>query len=233
MKERLLRQLTAAERDKLIQGGFGGEVGGGAKPALILVDVQNYMIDPPPGSQAEYPVACGEVAKKSLVAIEALLHLARGEGHSIVFTQNVYRRDGSGMGAYGLKRGLLKTEGWCYEGSEGAEVHRAVTPRPGELVVTKSRPSAFFETGLDDYLAARDVDSIVLAGGSTSNCIRATAVDGCSYGYRVLVVEEAVFDRFEASHDIALFDLQRQHADVVRLEEAVAYFRRLGKSDDG
>ena len=129
------------------------------------------------------------------------------------------------MGVYALKRGRPETEGWCLEGSEGAQIHALVQPGSDDLILDKTKPSAFHGTPLLDLLVARGVDTVLIAGGSTSNCVRATAVDAASHNLRTIVVEECVFDRFEISHLVALFDLDRQYGDVVGVDAAIAGLR--------
>jgi nicotinamidase-related amidase len=82
-------------------------------------------------------------------------------------------------------------------------------------VLVKKKPSAFFGTPLLGLLVDRGVDTVIVTGGSTSNCVRATAVDAVSYNFRTIVPEDCVFDRIDVSHRTALFDLDRQYADVV------------------
>ena len=87
----------------------------------------------------------------------------------------------------------------------------------------KPGPSAFFGTPLLPYLVQHGVDTLVIAGGTTSGCVRATTVDAATLGFRVGVVEEGVFDRFEISHNVALFDLNAKYADVMTLDQIETY----------
>jgi len=96
-------------------------------------------------------------------------------------------------------------------------------PSEGETVVTKQYASAFFGTSLASELVSLGVDTVLLAGVSTSGCIRATAVDACQHGFVTLVVRDAVGDRHEAPHLANLFDLQAKYAEVVSLAAAEAY----------
>lgn len=187
------------------------------------------MVGPPDGSTHDYPSACGEPAQRALPVIAALAHAARGVGAPVVYTRNEFARDGSDIGVYGRKRDLMQTEGWCLAGSEGAQIHPAVAPQPGDIVVPKRKPSAFFGTPLVGLLIDRGVDSVVVTGGSTGNCVRATAVDASSYDFRTAVVEDCVFDRFRLSHLTALFDLDRQYADVVASDDVLAHFESLSR----
>lgn len=192
-----------------------------------MIDVQQYMVGPPSGSQHEYPSACGEQAERALPLIAALAQAARAAGAPVIYTRNEFARDGSDIGVYGRKRDLLETEGWCLVGSEGAQIHPIVAPHEGDIVLPKRKPSAFFGTPLVGLLIDRAVDSVILTGGSTANCVRATAVDASSYDFRTAVVEDCVFDRFRLSHLATLFDLDRQWADVVSAVEARSHLESL------
>ncbi|HEU4656053.1 MAG TPA: isochorismatase family protein [Capillimicrobium sp.] len=215
------------DRDRAVieRAGFGRRVGFGDRLAVIVVDVQNFMVGPPPGSPHEYPSACGAPAEAAVDRLALLLERARAAGAPVVYTKLEFRRDGSDIGVYGRKRPLLDTEGWCLEGSEGAAIVQRVAPREPDVVLVKKRPSAFYGTGLAELLAQRQVDTAVVCGGSTSNCVRATAVDAMTHGFRTIVPEDCVFDRIDISHRVALFDLDRQYADVVDSRDVIA---RLG-----
>jgi nicotinamidase-related amidase len=224
-----LELLDDDDRALVERARFGRRIGLGARPALLVIDVQQYMVGPPPGSPHEYPSACGEAAERALPRIAALVAAARAAGAPVVYTRNEFARDGSDIGVYGRKRDLLESEGWCLAGSEGARIHPAVEPRPGDVVLPKRKPSAFFGTPLVGLLIDRGVDTVVVTGGSTANCVRATAVDASSYDFRTAVVEDCVFDRFRLSHLAALFDLDRQYADVVSADDVLAHLGSLSR----
>ena len=87
-------------------------------------------------------------------------------------------------------------------------------------------PSAFFETPLASYLVWHKVDTVIVTGGSTSGCVRATAVDALSHGYRTIVPEECVADKNESYHFANLTDLALKYADVVSVNEVMDYLRK-------
>jgi maleamate amidohydrolase len=222
--------LDEGDRERLERAGFGRRVGMGARPAVLVIDVQNYMVGPPKGSLHAYPAACGEPAQLAVARLRPLLAAAREGGVPIIYTRFELRRDSSDIGVYGRKRDLLATEGWCLEGSEGAEIPPDVAPDPGDLVLVKKKPSAFFGTPLLSVLVDRGVDTVIVTGGSTSNCVRATVVDSASYNFRTLVVSDCVFDRFRISHLVSLFDLDRQYADVVESQSVITHLHSLAAS---
>ncbi len=106
---------------------------------------------------------------------------------------------------------------------DGNAIVREIAPHEGDIVILKDKPSVFFGTPLMSYLHELQVDMLLVAGTTTSGCVRATVVDAFSYNFKVVVVEECVFDRGQASHKVNLFDMQAKYADVVPLEAALRY----------
>jgi nicotinamidase-related amidase len=107
-----------------------------------------------------------------------------------------------------------------------------VAPLPGEAVLRKSSPSAFWGTPLAGHLTYLGVDTILTCGESTSGCVRASVVDGCTHRYRMIVAEECVFDRHEATHAINLFDMHQKYADVVPLANILDYLAKWRAEQD-
>jgi maleamate amidohydrolase len=208
-------RLTEEERARIGGAGFGRRVGIGDRAAVVVIDVQNYMVGPPPGApDGPYPSACGEAGEAAVAVLARFLPAVRALGVPVFYTCFELAADGSDGGVYLRKRDLLAIDGWCLAGTVGARIVPAVAPEPGDIVLVKKKPSAFFGTPLLSLLVDRGVDSLLVTGGSTANCVRATCVDAMSYNYRTTIVEDAVFDRFERSHVTALFDLDRQYGDV-------------------
>jgi nicotinamidase-related amidase len=208
-------ELTDAERARIADAGFGRRVGIGERPAVLVIDAQNYMVGPPPGAPDEaYPSACGPAGEAALAVLSWFLPAVRALEVPVFYTRFELAPDGSDGGVYLRKRDLLHTGGWCLVGSVGAGIVPSVAPGAQDVVLVKKKPSAFFGTPLLPMLVDRGVDSVIVTGGSTSNCVRATCVDATSYNYRTTIVEDGVFDRFPRSHVTALFDLDRQYGDV-------------------
>ena len=111
-------------------------------------------------------------------------------------------------------------------GASLGEFVPSLAPRPGEVVVVKQYASAFFGTSLSATLTAAGVDTLVIAGVSTSGCVRASATDAMQHGFRPIVVADACGDRTAAVHDANLFDLNAKYADVLTVAEAVAHLTR-------
>jgi maleamate amidohydrolase len=111
-------------------------------------------------------------------------------------------------------------------GPEAHEIADAIKPGPGDIVVTKSKPSAFFGTPLASMLTSLGVDTLVVTGMVTSGCVRATVIDAFSHNYRVVVPLECVADRSATSHQVNLFDMDMKYADVLPLADVLAHFGR-------
>lgn len=204
------------------RAGFGRTVGMGRRAAMVVIDAQRYMVAPDAGQDAAFPSSCGDTGRAALARLAALLPELRHRGVPLFYTRFELAPDGSDIGVYGRKRPLLETGNWCLPGSAGAEIHPAVTPAAGDIQFVKKKPSAFCGTPLTALLVDRGIDTVLLSGGSTSNCVRATAIDAMSFNYRTVVVEDCVFDRLNISHQVALFDLERQAADVLDAEATLA-----------
>lgn len=217
--------LTDAEHARFVQSGYGLRVGFGARPAIIAIDCQNYMVGPDGGPSDEYPSAIGAPGQEALDRLAKVLKAARQAKVPIVYTRMALRPDGADLGVLGRKRRFKPVEGWCLEGTTGAEISSTVRPSHGDLILNKTKYSAFFATPLLSVLQDWHVDTVILAGGSTSTCVRATAVDAASYNFRTIVIEDCVFDRFEVSHRVALFDMDRQFADVVASSAVIERLR--------
>ena len=186
---------------------------------------------------ARWPSSCGAVGRQAVAAIARVVDAAQAANVPCFFTRFELERDGSDIGVYGRKRDLLDSEHWCLGGTVGAELVPQLEPRPGDVVFVKKRPSGFHGTPLLGYLIDRGIDTVIVTGGATSNCIRATVFDASSYNFRTIVPQEAVFDRIPISHAISLFDMDRQFADVVTVAEVVDYLeanaaRRTGDPGD-
>ncbi|MHA6344367.1 cysteine hydrolase family protein, partial [Roseivivax sp. CAU 1761] len=135
-----------------------------------------------------------------------LISAARAPGAPVIYT----RRDAARLAAR-----RAKTARGGEDSAAGNEIVAPLAPAPGDIVLGKPKPSAFWGTDLDAILAERGCDGVILTGCTTSGCVRASAVDAYNRDLPCLIVPEAVFDRFAASHAVALFDLQAKYADLI------------------
>ena len=203
-------------RDNLIanysaQGAFGATLGTGTRQALLMVDFAHAYFVPESPLYAEAPLA--------LECASGLLTWARSRAMPVVHTRVVYNADGIDGGFFFRKVPALKV--FC-AGNPLGDFEYAVRPLPGETVVTKQYASAFFGTSLASTLRTLGVDCVLIAGMSTSGCVRATALDTIQNGFIPIVVADACGDRHAAPHDASLFDLQAKYADVMRFVDVRA-----------
>jgi maleamate amidohydrolase len=216
------RFLTEEDRAILAKGRFGRRMGFGQKCAVLVIDAQRYMVGEV-GNDAAWPSSCGDAGRAALRAIASLVGAAQAAGTPCFFTRFELDPSGADIGVYGRKRDLLQSPHWCLAGTRGAELAEGLHPGPNDIVFVKKKPSAFHGTPLLGYLIERGIDTLLVAGGATSNCVQASVFDASSSNFRVAVVQEAVFDRVPISHAIALFDMDRQFADVIPLADALRH----------
>ncbi len=225
--------LGEADRAVLARGRFGRRMGMGERPAVVVIDCQRYMVGERGVHDDRFPSSCGDIGWQAVDRIAKLLDAARSSGVPVFLTRFALAPDASDIGVYGRKRAFLDRADWCLDGTPGAELLPEVGPLPGDTVIVKKKPSAFFGTPLLAYLIDRQIDTVVIVGGATSNCVRATVFDASSYNYRTLVPQDAVFDRLPVSHAISLFDMDRQFADVVTTDSVISKFRLLPRTSTG
>lgn len=227
------RHLSDEDKATIARGKWAQRIGFGERPAVIVIDVQNYMAGREGGGDPdEYPYAAPHVAWPAVRQVERILAAARRAGAPIIYTRFAVDRAADDAGLFKAKIGAPDSVNVYFEGTHGSEIVAAIAPQPGDLVFTKKKPSAFMGTPLLPYLIDRRVDTLIVTGGSTCNCVRATVFDSFSYNYRTIVPAEAVFDRMPISHEINLFDMNRCSADVIATDEVLAYLERIGNRAD-
>lgn len=189
-------------------GAFGGKLGFGRRQALLMIDfAQAYFL-------ADSPLyaRCPEVVEQA----GELLDWARARHMLVCHTRVEYRADGLDGGVFFRKIPALTS--FC-TGNPLAQTVPRLAPTPDEPVITKQYASAFFGTSLASLLHAQGVDCVLLAGMSTSGCVRASTVDAVQHGFIPVVVSDACGDRHPSPHDANLFDLGAKYADVMTLAQ--------------
>jgi maleamate amidohydrolase len=203
--------------------GFGTRIGWGERPALLVIDMARAFCDP------AYKV--GSDQTPAVEAIAELLAAARAARLPVYFTTIAYLPDGRDGGLFVRKvPPLLELQ---LDDPAATEIDPRIAPVEGEVIVEKKYASAFFGTSFASMLTARAVDTLVLTGCSTSGCVRATAIDAVSSGYRVIVPEEAVSDRAPGPHYANLFDIDAKYGDVVSLADALEHLGGLVAAQGG
>jgi nicotinamidase-related amidase len=205
--------------------GFGGRSGLGVRPGLLIIDVQYRTTGtvPRPFWEAikEFPTSCGQVAWNTIHNIERLLSLFRARGWPVLYPYVAPKEK------FDLGRLAEKTPSIMTIPEKGYQFPPEVAPRPGDVLLPKKHPSAFFGTPLASYLIDQRVDTLVVTGCTTSGCVRGSVVDAFAYNFRVLVPWDAVYDRSQVSHAVNLFDMSEKYAEVMSLADALERLERL------
>ncbi|HEY0506707.1 MAG TPA: isochorismatase family protein [Blastococcus sp.] len=213
--------------EHLVARGYAGERQVRGRRALVLVDLYNRAFGrrrlPLRQSITEDPSSCGTAAWDALPALGTLLDAARTAGVPVVHTVAGNAASTTTLRT-AVRHGDATTEGGP-SADWADEIVEPLMPREGETVVAKNRASAFFGTTLDTVLRRAGVEALVVAGETTSGCVRATVVDAYSLGFDVVVVEDATFDRSPLSHKVSLFDMHCKYATVVDVARGSALLR--------
>lgn len=229
------RFLTDQDRAHLameaVVTGAGSVAGPGelalSRPALLLIDLYRWAFGDRPEPLLEavktWPGSCGLAGWAALPHIQRLLAECRDSDMPVVHVASAKDVPRRRKNAARHPSPDPATDPAAYDRFQRRyDFIDEVAPNEGELVIRKAAPSAFCGTPLLATLNYLDVDTLIVAGESTSGCVRAAVVDARSYGYRVLVPEECVFDRHEASHAVNLFDLDQKYADVLPIDDVTA-----------
>lgn len=198
------------------QRGLSQSVGFGERPSLLIVDFINAFTQPTSPLAADFD--------KEIAATRQLLELARARHVLTFFTTTEYESGCADAGVFIKKVPSLKV---LSKGSWMVQVDSRLEPRPGEHMLVKNYASAFFGTSLASTLTANRIDTLIVAGCTTSGCVRASAVDGCQHGFRTIVVAEAVGDRAQPPHEANLFDIDAKYGDVVSLQATLEYMKTV------
>jgi maleamate amidohydrolase len=224
------RFLTEQDRAHVASKRSDRRWGVGQKPAVLLIDLYRWVFGDEPEPLLEsikrWPGSCGLAGWNALPHIQELIRTAREVGVPVIHVTGL---DGvPGWGETPNSKPDTRPE-MQDRIRRRYQIVDEVAPVDGEWVLHKTSPSAFYGTPLVGLLNGLRVDSLIVAGESTSGCVRASVVDGCTNRFRMTVVEECVFDRHEACHAINLFDMNQKYADVLSLSEVLPLVRAAGR----
>jgi maleamate amidohydrolase len=203
--------------DALHERGIGHTIGFGERPAVVVVDLINAFTDPNRPLGADLDAEIGQTLR--------VLDEARARKLPILFTAVAY--DDPGLADAGVWVKKIPAQRTLRAGTPDVELDPRLGRLESEPLLQKKYASAFFGTDLLTRLEALRVDTLLLAGCTTSGCVRASAVDGLQHGFRVMVIREAVGDRLQVAHDQSLLDLHAKYADVVSVDKVLEYLRRV------
>jgi maleamate amidohydrolase len=189
--------------------------GFGRRAALVNIDVQCAYTQP--GSY----VTAYETDPDQIAHMNALAKAIRARSWPVVWTYVAYLPSGEDCGVWGTRSDTPDSLQNIKEGSPRAAFDPRTDRAAGDIIINKRMASAFFETNLRSLLTFHGIDTVIVTGGSTSGCVRATVVDGLSCGYRMIVPEECVADRHESPHFANLYDMAVKYADVMPVAEVL------------
>lgn len=193
--------------------------GFGKRMAIVNVDPQKSYTRPD-----LYPKTAYVTDPKQMEYTDQISAMARAKGLPVAWTHVAYMDNAADAGIWGTRTDTPDSLQNIKYGSDRSEFDDRLTiDRSVDAVYTKRMPSAFFETPLQSFLVWHKIDTLVITGGSTSGCIRATAVDSLSRGYRTIVPMECVADKHESYHFANLTDLHLKYADVVKVADVIAW----------
>ena len=211
--------VSEADLEVYRKAGFGRTGGLGKRPVLLVIDVQYRTVGNTPKpileSLQDYPTSCGEYGWRAVSQIEKLVQVFRRHKLPIIYP-SIAPKTPRDMGRFANKMPSAPQDN-----PKAFEIVESIAPAPDDIILYKHFSSAFFGTALATHLVRLGAESLVLTGCTTSGCVRATAVDACSLDYRIVVPEDAVYDRGQVSHAVNLFDIANKYADVVPTAEAV------------
>lgn len=212
--------LTERDRQVISKAGYDesgasswDSRGLGTDPLVLVIDMQRLVVgedEPILDAIEEYRTAMGAVAWDAIGEIEPFLDFARERGLPVAYTRVI-------------------PSSYDNPDHEDLAIVEPIAPEPGETVIDKSYASAFYGTDLLSRLVRGGHDSVIVVGNSTSGCVRATTIDAQQNGFEVILPQECLFDRIEASHKIALLDLWMKYAEVLERTEVEAYVEEVTK----
>jgi len=193
--------------------------GFGSRPMLVNVDLQNAYTD-----VGKY-ITAYDNDPRQMDHVNDIADCVRAMGLPVVWTYCAFMASGEDCGVFGSRTDTPDSLKNIKFGSHRAEIDPRLVVRDTDIVLNKKMPSAFHETYLASLAVYHKVDTVIVTGGSTSGCVRATVVDSVSHGYRTVVPEECVADLHESPHFANLYDMMKKYADVVPVSEVLARYR--------
>jgi maleamate amidohydrolase len=198
--------------------------GFGAKPMLVNIDLQCAY------TQLGTFTTAYETDPKQIDYVNELSQLARDRGLPVAWTYVAYMDSAADCGVWGTRTDTPDSLQNIKVDSERSKFDpRLVIDRSTEAVINKRMASAFHETNLQSLMVWYQCDTVIVTGGSTSGCVRATVVDSLSRGYRTIVPEECVADKHESPHFANLYDMAVKYADVIPVAEVLAFYRAYAR----
>ena len=205
--------VSQDEKTFFAERGFGMKMGFGKTPALLVIDLIKAFTDA--------STMLGSNLDAQVEQSNKLIDASHRRSIPVFFSTVIYEQ--ADLGDSGIWAMKHKGTRLLRAGSDMVKLDPRVHAEDRDALIVKKYASCFFGTDLVPRLMSHSVDTLVITGCSTSGCVRATAVDACQYGFRPIVVREAVGDRSQAAHEQSLFDLHSRYADVCDIDEVLTY----------
>lgn len=208
--------------DQYSEASYGARrVGWGRKPAVLVVDFQLAFTDP------KYPLGRSPHIHAAVERTAELLKVARACGVPVAACYTAYHSE---RDIPFWKIDALYDHFWY--GHPATAMDERIADPDRDYIFCKSAPSIFFQTPVTTFLAKQGVDTVVLTGCTTSGCVRASAIDSFSYGYRTIVAEDCSGDIEEGPHRDNLRDIGRRYVDVLPSAEVTEAFEAFRRRND-
>lgn len=213
--EKTARQLYAELKSRPARP----RIGFGRKPMLVNIDLQRAYT-----ASGEFATAY-ETDKRQLDFVNQLAAAAREKSLPVMWTYVAYMDSGEDCGVWGTRTNTVDSLQNIKAGSERAQFDpRLKIDHQRDIITLKRMASVFHETNLQSLMVWHQCDTVILTGGSTSGCVRASVVDSLSRGYRTIVPEECVADKHESPHFANLYDIAMKYGDVVPVADVLRYY---------
>ena len=225
--------LSKADRARVERTGLIGPEGLGSKPALMIIDASWGFAGDQPGEDIfdairRWPNACGAESWEAIDRIAELATTARSLGVPVIYSTGRARADAWDIGSWAWKNNRTAEQiPATPHNLDANQIVAPLTPHMQDITVYKRKPSAFFGAPTATHLRRLGCDSVLMTGTTTSGCVRASAVDAVSHGFKVAAVADGCFDRSQSSHAIALFDIAMRYGSVIDTVQAVSHLREL------
>ena len=212
--------MAGNKEDAYKNSKLGGGIGFGKRPAIVVIDLQK-------GFTLEKATAGADMTA-TVENVNRLTKASREKNVKVYYTRVGYSKNGIDTGPFGHKAMVLREftrDHWNYEMDDRLDI------REDDIVMEKHWPSVFFGTHLVQMLIATHVDTVILTGCTTAGCVYASTVDSCSYGFRTIVVEDAVADRAVETHNMFLWNMGQKYADVLNVDGTIDELKKIKKME--
>lgn len=217
--------ISDEEREVIKRSGYGGRKDVGQRPALLIIDAQyNFLGSRKPilDQLDEFPTGVGLNAWKRIESSAMILKVAREANIPVIYTRYVAGTAGSSH-----EKRMKRDHSKFSPDAPGSAIVDELRPGEGEAVIDKNFASAFFGTDLINRLVGNSVDTLLIMGGTTSGCVRSTAIDASNYGFKAVLIKDCVFDRIAVSHRAAMLDIWMKYGILMDSVEVADYLSSL------